>query len=161
MKTRAQIITISLLLASAVVWQATAANSTSLSSPTVTVGTSEKDGRYMIDVTLHEPSDIRALLTRAEMLSKTIRVNKNSSGIALVLHGEEIKLFNKKNFKQYRDIVNKAARLDAEHVIEIKICKSKMQEMGIKKKDLPAFIDLVPYGPDEIERLQRNGYVYL
>jgi intracellular sulfur oxidation DsrE/DsrF family protein len=36
-----------------------------------------------------------------------------------------------------------------------------MRRLGLRKEDIPAFIELVPYGPDEEERLRRNGYVYL
>jgi intracellular sulfur oxidation DsrE/DsrF family protein len=36
-----------------------------------------------------------------------------------------------------------------------------MKRLGIGEEDIPAFIELVPYGPDEEMRLRRNGYVYL
>jgi hypothetical protein len=36
-----------------------------------------------------------------------------------------------------------------------------MRARGIREQDVPGFIELVPYGPDEEERLRRRGYVYL
>jgi intracellular sulfur oxidation DsrE/DsrF family protein len=57
--------------------------------------------------------------------------------------------------------VDQAARLDAGHVLEVKMCLTEMRRLGLRKKDIPGFIELVLYGPDEEERLRRNGYVYL
>jgi len=122
------------------------------------------NGRYVFDVTLHTLPEIEALLDRAEKLnaaSKSKRSSPDSAGIALVLHGDEIKLFDKKYYKENKKIVDKAARLDANKVIDIKICSTKLKELGMKKKDIPPFIETVPYGPDEIERLRSRGYLYL
>ncbi len=130
-------------------------------TPAVTVEQNGKDGRYMFNVTLHSEQEITGLLSRAKKLSKTMRKNKNNSGIALVLHGEEIKFFSKKNYMQYKTIVDDAALLDADHVLDIKICRTQMKVMNIREEDIPAFIEIVPYGPAEEERLKQNGYVYL
>jgi intracellular sulfur oxidation DsrE/DsrF family protein len=35
-----------------------------------------------------------------------------------------------------------------------------MDRQGIARDDIPAFIEQVPYGPGEVERLVREGYVY-
>ncbi|MBI3777753.1 MAG: DsrE family protein [Gammaproteobacteria bacterium] len=121
----------------------------------------EQHGRYLFNVTLHTPEEIAGLLTRAEQLAKTIPADNSRTGIALVLHGPEIEMFAKKNYPRFREMVDQAARLDAAHVIEVKMCRTEMRSRGIKEEDVPAFIEFVPYGPDEEERLRRNGYVYL
>ncbi len=135
-------------------------------SSTPNVKINEKtDGRYVIDVTLHTAKEIEALLDRAEKLYESSNSNTEikytSVGIALVLHGDEIKLFDKKNYKQNKKMVDKAAKLDANNIIEIKICNTKMRELGLEKKDMPPFVETVPFGPDEIERLKKKGYLYL
>lgn len=121
------------------------------------------DGRYVIDVTLHTLPEIEALLNRAEKLHESTKktIGTNKTGIALVLHGEEIKLFDKKLYKKNKKIVDKAAKLDANKVIEIKICNTKLRELGLGKQDLPPFIETVPFGPEEIKRLQNKGYLYM
>lgn len=124
-------------------------------------GLATEDGRYLFSVTLHTPEEIAGLLARAEELAKTRRANSNDAGIALVLHGPEIEIFAKKNYARFRETVDRAARLDDGHIIEIKMCRTEMKRLGIGEKDIPAFIALVPYGPDEEMRLRRNGYVYL
>lgn len=124
-------------------------------------GLTTEDGRYLFSVTLHTPEEIAGLLTRAEELAKTRRANSNEAGIALVLHGPEIEIFAKRNYARFRETVDRAARLNDGHIIEIKMCRTEMKRLGIGVEDIPAFIELVPYGPDEEMRLRRNGYVYL
>ncbi|MDX5151354.1 MAG: DsrE family protein [Acidiferrobacterales bacterium] len=120
-----------------------------------------KKGKFMFSVTLHKREEIDSLLTRAESLSKTMRTKGNKSAIALILHGPEIKLFTRKNYKKNRDIIEKAERLDEENVIQVKVCKTKMKELGIKDEDLPSFMEIIPYAPDEEKKLLDQGYVYL
>lgn len=118
-------------------------------------------GRYLFNVTLHTPEEITGLLTRAEELAKTMRTDNRHTGIALVLHGPEIEIFAKKNYSRFQKTVDQAARLDAGRIIEVKMCRTEMKYLGIREEDIPAFIELVPYGPDEETRLRRSGYVYL
>ncbi len=117
--------------------------------------------RYLFRVTLHTPLEIEGLLARAEQLARNTRPADRRAGIALVLHGPEVEIFARKNYAKYRHIVDRAARLDADGVIEIKMCQTEMRSRGIGNDDVPGFIEFVPYGPDEEERLQRRGYVYL
>jgi uncharacterized protein len=129
--------------------------------PAPAAGLTTEDGRYLFSVTLHTPEEIAGLLTRAEELAKTRRPDSRHTGIALVLHGPEIEIFAKRNYARFRESVDRAARLDAGGVLEMKMCRTEMKRLGIGEEDIPAFIELVPYGPDEEKRLQRNGYVYL
>lgn len=117
--------------------------------------------KYMVSVTLHKQEELESLLNRADNLSKTMRANGNTSSIALILHGPEIRYFSKKNYKVNSNIVDKAARLDGDKIIEIKVCKSKMDELGIKDQDIPSFVEIIPYAPEEEEKLLKKGYVYL
>ena len=119
-----------------------------------------KKGKFMFSVTLHKREEIDSLLTRADSLSKTMRTNGNKSAIALILHGPEIKLFTRQNYEKNRDIIDKAARLDGENVIQVKVCKTKMRELGVKNEDLPSFMEIIPYAPDEEKKLLDQGYVY-
>ncbi len=124
-------------------------------------GPAAPDARYLFRVTLHTPLEIEGLLARAEQLARNMRPADRRAGIALVLHGPEVEIFARKNYAKYRHIVDRAARLDSDGVIEIKMCQTEMRSRGIGNDDVPGFIEFVPYGPDEEERLQRRGYVYL
>ena len=131
-------------------------------APTMPPSDSAAPGaRHLFRVTLHTPMEIEGLLARAEHLARNIRPVDRRTGIALVLHGPEVEIFARKNYTKYRHIVDRAARLSAEKVIEIKMCQTEMRSRDIRDEDVPKFIEFVPYGPDEEERLQRRGYVYL
>ena len=138
-----------------------ASSDTSRPMLTPTTSLSEQHGRYLFNVTLHTPDEINGLLARAEQLAQTTRTDDARTGITLVLHGPEIEMFAKKNYPRFRKTVDRAEHLDAAHIIEVKMCLTEMRRLGLRKEDIPAFIELVPYGPDEEERLRRNGYVYL
>ena len=124
-------------------------------------GSTAPGARHLFRITLHTPAEIEGLLARAEQLARNIHPVDPRAGIALVLHGPEVELFARKNYAKYRHIVDRAARLDAEGVIEVKMCRTEMRSRAIRDEDVPKFIEFVPYGPDEEERLQRRGYVYL
>ncbi len=130
-------------------------------APQLSVSPTGPSGRYVFRVTLHTEQEIDGLLTRAEMLSNEVKVDDDHAGIALVLHGPEIELFAKQNYKKYQQLVDRAAKLDANQVIDIKICSTKMGELDLDEDDIPAFIEIVPYGPDEEKRLRREGYIDL
>ena len=131
-------------------------------APTMPPSDSAAPGaRHLFRVTLHTPMEIEGLLARAEQLARNMRPTDRRNGIALVLHGPEVEIFARKNYTKYRHIVDRAARLSAEKVIEIKMCQTEMRSRDIRDEDVPKFIEFVPYGPDEEERLQRRGYVYL
>lgn len=92
---------------------------------------SEKHGHYLFIVTLPTPGEIAAMLTRTEQLAQIQHPDISRAGIA------------------------DAAR------IEVKMCHAEIQRRGLKQEDVPAFIELMPYGPNQEERLRRNGYAYL
>lgn len=140
---------------------ATTAGGHSVAQPRVTTEKDNVNGRLLLNVQLHTPKEIDQLLTRAEKLSTTTRKVDNQPGIALVLHGDEVKIFNRENKKKYMDLIDKAARLDADQVIEIKVCRQALKHLNIKEDDVPGFVEIVPYGPDEEERLKKKGYIYL
>lgn len=138
--------------------------STSSAPATVAVsarGAATHTPRYMLNVILHTPEEIGALLSRAEELARARPPAETDVGIALVLHGPEVEFFARHRYARYKTLVDRAQRLNAAHIIEIKICRTEMKSRGLKAADIPEFIELVPYGPDEIARLQRRGYIYL
>lgn len=116
--------------------------------------------RYVMDISVHTPDEIRKVLKRAEQVYQTPRPGNEHPSIALVLHGPEVEYFAIRNYSKYKDIVDLAARLDAYKVIDIKMCNTMVRDRGLEQKDIPAFIEMIPYGPDEVERLTREGYVY-
>ena len=99
-------------------------------------------------------------IDRAEEVAARPQSQGEKAAVVLVLHGPEVEFFAISNYPRYKDIVDQAARLDAFDVVDVKICQSMMERLGVEREDIPAFIEQVPYGPGEVERLVREGYVY-
>jgi intracellular sulfur oxidation DsrE/DsrF family protein len=114
----------------------------------------------VLDISVHSLEELGVLLDRAEKLAVRSRPQDEKPGVVLVLHGPEVKFFAISNYSRYKDIVDQAARLDALDVVDVKICRTMMHRLGVERDDIPAFIEQVPYGPGEVERLVRDGYVY-
>jgi intracellular sulfur oxidation DsrE/DsrF family protein len=163
LKLPAVLLILSAVIAAAayLLWPRASSDTARLEHGAPAMSLTEQQGRYLFNITLHTPEEIAGLLARAEQLAKTMTSDDTHTGIALVLHGPEIEMFAKSNYPRFRQTVDQAERLDAAHVIEVKMCLTEMHRLGLRKQDIPGFIELVPYGPDEEERLRRNGYVYL
>lgn len=111
------------------------------------------------DLSVHDPQAMQALLERLDQLARQPRPQSESARIALVLHGPELKYFTIRNYAMHRELVDLAAKLDAFQVIEVKACNTMMRQLGLQEADMPAFIEIVPYGPDEVRRLVGSGYL--
>ena len=115
----------------------------------------------VLDVVLHKREDISGMLRRAEQLSTVPNPADRPEKITLVLHGPEIEYFRISQYNRNQEIVDLAAKLDAFNIIDVKMCNTRMSMMGVDKKDVPAFVEIVPYGPAEVERLQSQGFLKL
>ena len=115
--------------------------------------------RAVLDVSVHTLEGLKVLLDRAEELAMRPQAQAESASVVLVLHGPEVEFFSIRNYEKYKDIVDQAARLDAFDVVDVKICQTMLDMQGIERDDIPSFIEQVPFGPDEVERLRQQGYV--
>ena len=116
--------------------------------------------KAVLDITVHTIDELKVLFDRAEQLALAPQPPGGEASVVLVLHGPEVEFFSISNYDRYKDIVDQAARLDAFDVVDVKICQTMMEIRGIPRDDIPAFIEQVPLGTVEVERLVREGYVY-
>ena len=114
--------------------------------------------QVVYDINLHDPQRLLTLLRRLDALQGAPAPAGRRPVIAIVLHGPELLHFTRSRYAQNRELVDLAARLDAFGVVEVKACLTRMRALGLRREDLPAFIDFVPYGPDEVRRLEERGY---
>ena len=119
----------------------------------------EGSSKYLAELKLHTVEEITALLDRAESYHQE-NGDTDPTPIQLVLHGGEAHFFRKKNYEQYKNIVDKAAKLDAFNVVDVKVCETWMRFNDTNKSEFPAFIDTVPLGTAEKSRLMKEGYTY-
>ena len=115
---------------------------------------------YVARIRLHTPEELKAVFEKAELLVAGGDKFPDFDPITVILHGPELQVFARKNYSIYKHIVELAARLEAFKVIDVRVCEVQMERDGIKSGDLPAFIDTVPYGPAEEQRLLNKGYQY-
>jgi len=117
---------------------------------------------YLFDVHGHSAEEVAALLNRAkdtfDQLSSDLQA---TARIAMVLHGPDVAFFSSENYDQYKSLVDLAAEVDAFGFLDIKVCTASARSRGLDADKFPPFIELVPYGPVKIRRLESAGYVQL
>ena len=117
--------------------------------------------QYLFNLSDHTPEDLEALLQRAEEIRDTQADGYDELEIVMVLHGPDINIFRQENYSKHKALVDLAAKLDAFDIIDMKICEKTMSNMGAERSEVPAFIESVPFAPDEIRRLGEEGYINL
>ena len=116
---------------------------------------------YVFSVTVSSSQQLDVVLDRAEDLRTLFNPDEHGK-IAIVLHGDELQLFQKNNYASNRTVVERARMLDQENIIDIKACQTMMRVLDIEQNELPSFIEQVPFAPAEIERLQnQQGFTRL
>ena len=119
------------------------------------------EGFYVAKVKLHTSEELKELFDRAESyLASNNSYSSRTSPIEVVLHGPEVRVFQRKNYQQYKMLVDQAARLDAYKIVDIRVCEIWMEHDGVQRHDLPPFVDTVPNGPLFEEELVEQGYKY-
>ncbi len=131
------------------------------SQPLANEQSNKQETHYLFDLIDHEPEQIKQLLERAKSLSRTVNTSNGKSRIAMVIHGPDIEIFDVKNYIKNKDIIDLAAQLDAADIIDFKVCQVTADARGINKSNFPSFMEVVPFAPDEIDRLENEGYVEL
>jgi intracellular sulfur oxidation DsrE/DsrF family protein len=116
--------------------------------------------KLQADVALHTLAELQQLLEQAEKIANGESQYNTNEPISVVLHGEEIKAFVRSNYRSNKALVDLAARLDAFNIIEVKACKRWMGANGIMESQLPPFVEAVPFGAGERDRLEKAGYAY-
>jgi len=111
------------------------------------------------DISVHTEEELGILFARVEQLLDRPRGGNEAPLISLVLHGPEVEYFDVQNYAKYKGIVDQAAKLAALGAVDISICQTKMRVLGIASDQVPSFLHQVPYGPGEVERLRKRGYV--
>lgn len=119
------------------------------------VANAQQDNGYVIDVTVQNAEELSVVLERAEQLREMFNPQQHGR-IAIVLHGNELSLFQKQNYDMNQSLVDRARLLDEDSIIDIKACQTMMQTLQIEQNELPAFIEQVPFAPQEIRRLERE-----
>ncbi|MCH8845367.1 MAG: DsrE family protein [Proteobacteria bacterium] len=117
--------------------------------------------RYLYDISEHSIEDLKLLLQRAEEITQAGTEKLEDLKIVMILHGPDIGWFTLDSYDDNKELVDLAKRLDTFDIIDLKVCETTMENMKIDRNQLPAFIESVPYAPDELNRLLNEGYTHL
>ncbi len=131
-----------------------------VSGPIVS-GDADSAAGFVAGISLHTEQELEQLFDRIEALLDQPRGESEQPPVSLVLHGPEVEFFALKNYDKYKSIVDWAAKLNALGALDISICRTRMQSLGIGADEVPTFLRQVPYGPDEVRRLLDSGFVYM
>ncbi len=123
-------------------------------SSTLVLGEAEPPG-YVFSVTVQTKQQLDVVLNRAEDLRELFNPDEHSK-IAIVLHGDELQLFQKDGYRLNQSMVERARLLDQDNIIDIKACQTMMRTLQIEQNELPSFIEQVPFAPTEIKRLEKE-----
>jgi intracellular sulfur oxidation DsrE/DsrF family protein len=123
-------------------------------SSTLVLGEAEPRG-YVFSVTVQTRQQLDVVLNRAEDLRELFNPDEHGK-IAIVLHGDELQLFQKDGYRLNQSMVERARLLDQDNIIDIKACQTMMRTLQIEQNELPSFIEQVPFAPTEIKRLEKE-----
>ena len=111
--------------------------------------------RYYFDMA---PTSLTELDTLMDDLSEGENLVAPATPVVIMLHGDHASAFVRDNYPANKKRVDQAALLDAYGIIDVKMCATWMRLNDITEVDIPPFIETVPYGVAELERLRKNGY---
>ncbi len=116
---------------------------------------------YLARIELNMPEEIEAALSRVEQFYFSGQAVEPGPPVVFVLHGPEIAVFQKQIYRQYKSIVDLAARLSAFDVVDVRVCETRLESVDGSPSDLYPFVGTVSFGPDEITRLiEEEGRSY-
>lgn len=112
--------------------------------------------RLYLEVSPAGRDDLEALLSTLEAAEAA--GEDQPDPVVVVLHGQEALPFLRRNYLDNQPIVDRAARLKAFGRVELRMCETWMRKNGINREELLPFVDTIPLAPEEVKRLQREGY---
>jgi len=115
--------------------------------------------RSYLEITPDNRDDLVALLDTMEK-SLTSGINPTlADPVIIILHGEEAFSFTRSNYAANKALADRAALLDAYKVIDVRMCETWMNNNGVNSEDLLPYIETVPYAPEEVRKLEAEGYL--
>lgn len=116
------------------------------------------DYRYFTELELHTADELQQVLSRAEeiFLGEAVPAKPESS-LTVLMHGPEVRVLLRENYRANRAVVDLAARLSALGVVDLKACRTWMGGHGVDAQALQPFVSTVPDAVAEAERLRRDA----
>jgi intracellular sulfur oxidation DsrE/DsrF family protein len=117
-------------------------------------------GGIVFDIREHDPEALNWVLPRLATYLRIIRQTRPGLPVALVAHGEEIALLTRRAAGTHRELHAELRRL-REAGLTIHVCAGFARQIGLDESDFPAYVDVVPYGPAQVQDYKEMGYGHL
>ena len=108
---------------------------------------------YLARIGYNDPVQLSDALERIKVYFDENGSESSFSPITMVVHGPEVEIFEQTNYETYKSIVDTAAQLSALGVLDIAVCETRVRYSGLDPEKVYAFVDKVPFGPAEVNRL--------
>lgn len=121
-----------------------------------------KPQKVVYDLATKSLGRVNSVLDRASYLSKVYHADPFDASIVIVLHGDEINFFARKNYDKYKALMQRAESLSVGGIISFRMCRIAAKGHGYNPEDIHGFVKLVPMADAELVRLQtEEGYAYM
>ncbi|MBZ0070204.1 MAG: hypothetical protein WCY26_01090 [Thiohalobacteraceae bacterium] len=118
--------------------------------------------KVVYDVAVADADAFGRVLDRASTLSAVYHADPFRASIVLVLHGDELPLFDTRKFAQHEELMRRAQSLTVGGTIELRMCRLAAAAHGMQPQHIHGFVQIIPMADAEIVRLQQEeGYVYM
>ena len=129
------------------------------------VQTPYKEPKVIYDFYFDDPSKINSALFWIRsyinpLIEEPYGYAPEFMDIKVLIHGTEIVTVAKKNYKKYKDAVERM-RYYAQLGVEFKVCGLAAEDYGYQQADFYEFIQLVPSAIPELAHWQMEGYAVI
>ena len=101
------------------------------------------------------------VLPRVEKYMREIRKNHPDISIAMMSHGDELVSLSNTRLKEYNRMHKLLKKLVTEENLRFHICGTMAEMNGLGVDDFPEYVDVVPFGPSQVEDYINLGYVLI
>lgn len=121
--------------------------------------------KVVFDFYYNEPLDAQAALYWVRSLVNPLgedpyNYSLDDMSIVVVIHGTEVVTVARKNYKKYKDIVERM-RYYASFGVKFKVCGLNADDYGYDTEDFYEFIEVVPSAITELAHWQQKGYALI
>ena len=99
------------------------------------------------------------VLPRVEKYIQEIRHNHPKVSIAMMSHGDELASLSHDKIDEYGSMHKLLQKLVKENQLQFHICGTMAEMSGFTVDDFPEYVDVVPFGPTQVEDYVSMDYV--
>lgn len=112
--------------------------------------------QYYTVVQEHSAAELQSLFQRAEQLQQQQPNELNP--LVIILSGDELRLFNRKVYRDNKELIDWAARLSAFGAVDLRAVERELTFRHMEKSDVPTFLTLINGLEAELKTLTEQGY---